>query len=146
VKLDLSEIRELLQLLSKTDVTELEIESEGFRLAIRKGTTTATVAQTPVPMAVATPPTAPAKPLATHLIDVKAPMVGTFYRAASPEADPFVEVGDKVRLSQTLCIIEAMKLMNNIDSEAVGRVVEILVENAQPVEFGQVLLRIDPEG
>lgn len=141
MKLDLAEIRELLQLLSKSDVTELEIESEGFRLAIRKGGRAVIAA--PEIVEVATPSLS--KPPITHLVEVKAPMVGTFYRAASPEAESFVEIGDRVRIGQTLCIIEAMKLMNNIDSEATGRVVEILVDNAQSVEFGQVLIRLEPE-
>jgi acetyl-CoA carboxylase biotin carboxyl carrier protein len=142
VKFDLSEIRELIAILNKTDVTELELESEGFRLAIRKGgTTVTTVSTVPATNVVKTTPTQPG----SNLIDIKAPMVGTFYRAASPEASPFVDINDPVRVGQSICIIEAMKLMNNIEAEVAGRVVDILVENGQPVEFGQVIMRLDPD-
>jgi len=147
VKFELSDIRELITILSKTEVTELELETEGFRLAIRKGAvgqvitqvvqasgTTAPQAGAPVPQATG-----------TNLLELKAPMVGTFYRAPSPDAAPFVQSNDRIRVGQTVCIIEAMKLMNNIDADFAGRVVDILVENGQPVEFGQVIMRVDPE-
>ena len=75
---------------------------------------------------------------------LKSPMVGTFYRAPAPDADPFIEVGDVVEVGQTVCIIEAMKLMNEIEAEVKGRVVQVLVENAQPVEFGQKLILVEP--
>jgi acetyl-CoA carboxylase biotin carboxyl carrier protein len=89
----------------------------------------------------------PAAPAAdSGLIDVKSPMVGTFYRAPAPEAPPYVEVGTRVGKGQTLCIIEAMKLMNELESEADGVIKQVLVENAEPVEYGQVLFRIDPSG
>jgi acetyl-CoA carboxylase biotin carboxyl carrier protein len=78
------------------------------------------------------------------LIDVASPMVGTFYRAPAPDAPPYVEVGSRVAKGDTLCIIEAMKLMNELESEVAGRVAEICVENAQPVEYGQVLFRVEP--
>src|SRR5690606_40365159 len=82
----------------------------------------------------------------TNLIEVKSPMVGTFYRAPAPEAPPYVEVGSRVTKGQTLCILEAMKLMNELESEVDGIVREILVANAEPVEYGQVLFRIEPTG
>jgi oxaloacetate decarboxylase alpha subunit len=82
---------------------------------------------------------------AVNLVEVVAPMVGTFYHAAAPDAPSFVEVGSKIEKGQTLCIIEAMKLMNEIEAEGPGEIVEILVENAQPVEYGQVLFLIEPE-
>jgi len=81
---------------------------------------------------------------AKNLVDITSPMVGTFYRSPSPDDPAFVEKGDQVRKGQTICIIEAMKLMNEIEAEVSGRVVEILIENAQPIEYGQVLIRIDP--
>src|SRR5262249_60325319 len=93
--------------------------------------------------AVAAAPAAPAEP-ASNLKPITSPMVGTFYRAPAPDADPFVEVGDVVSVGQTVCIIEAMKLMNEIEAETKGRVAQILVENAQPVEFGQKLFLIEP--
>ncbi|MGA2384099.1 MAG: acetyl-CoA carboxylase biotin carboxyl carrier protein [Gemmatimonadales bacterium] len=83
---------------------------------------------------------------ATRLVEVKSPMVGTFYRAPEPGADPYVKPGTRVSTGQTLCIIEAMKIMNELESEVAGVVREILVEDAQPVEFGQVLFRVDPNG
>ncbi len=142
MKFDLSEIRELIQILNKTDVTELELKDGDTQLTIRKNTGTTMVSAVPL---MATSPMSAAVPTATpsNLVEVKAPMVGTFYRATSPEADPFVEVNDRVRVGQTVCIIEAMKLMNNIDAESAGRIAEILVENGQPVEFGQVLFRLE---
>ena len=100
----------------------------------------------------ATPPAPPAVPAAapapvdTKWVPIISPMVGTFYRAAAPDERPFVEVGDRIRVSQTVCIIEAMKLMNEIDADEVsGQVMEILVQNGEPVEYGQVLMRINPD-
>jgi acetyl-CoA carboxylase biotin carboxyl carrier protein len=136
------EIRELIQLLNKSDIAELELELGDFRLALRKGASPG-VTTPPIQAPTAGPKTLPATVPPTNLIEIKSPMVGTFYRATSPEASPFVEIGDRVRLGQTVCIIEAMKLMNNIDAETQGRVAEILVENAQPVEFGQVIMRLE---
>jgi acetyl-CoA carboxylase biotin carboxyl carrier protein len=92
----------------------------------------------------AEPVVAAAAPVASNHKDVKSPMVGTFYRAPSPEAAPFVEVGQTVEVGQVVCIVEAMKLMNEIKSDVRGKVVEICVDNTEPVEFGQVLLRVDP--
>ncbi|MFN3362307.1 MAG: acetyl-CoA carboxylase biotin carboxyl carrier protein, partial [Pseudanabaenaceae cyanobacterium] len=92
-----------------------------------------------------TPEPPPASPVPDYrkLVDVVSPMVGTFYRSPAPGEPPFVEVGEMVKKGQTLCIIEAMKLMNEIEAEVAGRIAEILVENAQPIEFGQVLMRIE---
>lgn len=84
-------------------------------------------------------------PPKSDLADVTSPMVGTFYRAPAPDADPYVEVGDRVKVGQTLCILEAMKLMNELESEVAGTVADILVENAEPVEYGQILFRIKPD-
>ncbi|HVH69094.1 MAG TPA: acetyl-CoA carboxylase biotin carboxyl carrier protein [Gemmatimonadales bacterium] len=90
-------------------------------------------------------PAAPAPaPVASHLVDIKSPMVGTFYAAPEPGAEPYVKVGSRVATGQVVCIIEAMKIMNEIESEVAGVVREVLVENAQPVEFGQPLYRVDP--
>jgi acetyl-CoA carboxylase biotin carboxyl carrier protein len=88
-------------------------------------------------------PTAPAANQA-HLLTIEAPMVGTFYRAPSPEAQPFVREGDRVKKGQVVCIVEAMKLMNEIESKIAGRVMKVLVENAQPVEYGQPLFLVEP--
>ena len=148
MNIDLSEIRELLAILNQTDVTELTIEAEGFRLSIRKDGGKAKMVQSPLPVEPAPEPqpALPSPPVTStrKTVDIVAPMVGTFYRAAAPDAANFVEVGDEVKVGQTVCIIEAMKLMNAIDSEVSGRVVEILVDNGEPIEFGQKLLRLEP--
>jgi acetyl-CoA carboxylase biotin carboxyl carrier protein len=99
----------------------------------------------PAPAPAAPPAAAPAS-AEDRLVKVVSPMVGTFYRAPAPDADPYVEVGDRIDAGQTVCIIEAMKLMNEIESEVRGRVAKIAVENGQPVEYGQVLFLIDPQG
>jgi len=96
----------------------------------------------------ATPPPAatPAPAAASHLLEIKSPMVGTFYSAPEPGAQPYVKVGSRTNVGQVVCIIEAMKIMNEIESEVGGVVKEVCVQNAQPVEFGQVLYRVDPNG
>ncbi|MBC8120556.1 MAG: acetyl-CoA carboxylase biotin carboxyl carrier protein [Gemmatimonadaceae bacterium] len=151
MNIDLAEIRELITILNQTDVTELTIEAEGFRLSIRKEsgkpvalTTTTVLATPPEPPAEPSPPPAPPV-VPRNTVDVVAPMVGTFYLAPAPNTPNFVEPGDTVRVGQSVCIIEAMKLMNVIESEVGGKVVEILVQNAEPVEFGQVLMRLEPQ-
>ncbi|MEW6065430.1 MAG: acetyl-CoA carboxylase biotin carboxyl carrier protein [Bacillota bacterium] len=156
---NLSELKELIKVLDQTDITEIDLESDGVKVSIRKGgKVSASVTAPAAAPAVETPaaetlktqeaPIAPAAPAATPgqsaegLVPVTAPMVGTFYQAPAPDADPFVKVGDVVQQGQTLCIIEAMKLMNEIEAEVAGEVVEILVENGQPVEYGQKLFLI----
>lgn len=149
------ELRQILDLARDHELNELEIEAEGFKLRIRKGGQFV-VQQAPVTM-VAAAPTAPAPAAALppapaqaapdldvdmELAIVKAPIVGTLYRAPDPNAPPFVQPGDTVKKGQTLCIIEAMKMMNNIDSEYEGTVVKIFVENGQPVQYGERLFAI----
>ena len=158
----LSEIKELIKLVDQTSVHELEIENEGARLAIRKpGRTevinvqTAPAAHTYVPAAPAPAQAAPAavpqaetKPEApdtSNLHRIVSPMVGTFYRAPSPDASPFVNVGDRITDKTVVCILEAMKLMNPLEAEVKGEIVDILVENGQLVEFGQPLFLVKPE-
>jgi len=129
------------------DLAELEIESMGLRVRVVRGHAPVTVAAPPaaVPASLSQPEAAgQAAELVPGGIIIEAPMVGTFYRATNPEATPFVSEGDTVKEGQTLCIIEAMKLMNEIESKVAGRVVKILVENAQPVEFGQPLFLVEP--
>ena len=155
--MDLKHLREVLELVAECDVSEVEIEEEDLRLVIRKHAPVqapqVTYASAPPP--VAAPAAAPApegapaagaapeasKPAGT---EVRAPIVGTFYEAPNPDSDPFVKVGQKVSAGDTLCIIEAMKLMNEIESEVSGTVTAILVDNATPVEFDQPLFVIDP--
>jgi oxaloacetate decarboxylase alpha subunit len=159
--MNLKELRELIEMLKNTDITEIEIERSGVKVRVRKGGEVAfhpvmprmeyppsaivapAVAEQEKPAAMPVPsPVSPAAPL--NQVRVTSPIVGTFYRASSPEKPPYVEVGDIVKKGQVLCIIEAMKLMNEIESEMAGKVVQITVENGQPVEYGQPLFVIEP--
>jgi acetyl-CoA carboxylase biotin carboxyl carrier protein len=153
VEFDLNQVRELLAILNQTDVEELCLKSSDFELTIRKGSSSSAVAA--VPIAAATPIAAAAAQLTNPVLgaatpsvadknwlEVTSPMVGTFYRASGPEEPPFIEVGDTIRKGQTICIIEAMKLMNELEAEVTGEVMEILVENGKPIEFGQPLMRV----
>ena len=147
--MDLKEVRAVLKLLEGSDVEEIEFEQDGKRVRIRRrGPQAVMPASGQAPQAPITP--AAAIPVArevretTHLITVESPMVGTFYRAPAPGADAYVRVGDTVEKGKVICIIEAMKLMNEIEAEVSGRVHSVLVENAQPVEYGQPLFLIEP--
>ncbi|PZD93435.1 acetyl-CoA carboxylase biotin carboxyl carrier protein [Paenibacillus sambharensis] len=155
----LSEIKELVKLIDSTSVQELEIENEGSRLLIRKPgkteviqtapvTHTYTPAPEPVQAAQGAPAPAAQQPEAaaqSNLHSITSPMVGTFYRSPSPEAGPFVNVGDRVSEKTVVCILEAMKLMNELEAEVRGEIVDVLVENGQLVEFGQPLFLVKPE-
>ncbi|OAT86534.1 acetyl-CoA carboxylase biotin carboxyl carrier protein [Desulfotomaculum copahuensis] len=150
--MDLNEIKELIKLIDQTDIAEVSLESAGVKVAIKKAGArgqapvlepSTSIPAEPVRETAPSPPAAPQQENAVSgLTPVTAPMVGTFYRAPSPDAAPFVQVGDVVHKGQTLCIIEAMKLMNEIESEVAGEVVEIALENASPVEYGQTLFLI----
>jgi acetyl-CoA carboxylase biotin carboxyl carrier protein len=155
VEFDLNQVRELLSILNQTDIEELSLKSSDFELTIRKGSFSqaqgvSTTAVAPAAMAAVVEPVAlaasPAPPSAIdkNWVAVTSPMVGTFYRASGPDEPPFIEVGDTMRLGQTICIIEAMKLMNELEAEVAGEVMEILVENGKPIEFGQPLMRVKP--
>jgi len=150
---ELSELRQLIRLVQRTGIGELEVSSGGrtVRISATAGTTIATappVMTTAAHAAKASEPEALSESTAStatsSTVAVTSPMVGTFYRAPAPDADPYVEVGDKVEVGQTVCIVEAMKLMNEIEAEVRGRIVQILAENAQPVEFGQTLFLVEP--
>ena len=151
--MDLDHLREILELVAEADVSEVEIEEEDLRVVVRKHAPVAApapqhVAYAPAPAPVAPAATAPepvaAAPEAPTGKTVNAPIVGTFYGAPSPDADAFVKVGDTVSTGDVLCIIEAMKLMNEIESEVSGTITKILVENGTPVEYDQPLFIIDP--
>lgn len=138
--MDLQEIRELIKLIDQTDIAELSLESAGVKVAIKKNSGRQTeFAKEPAPLV-----PAEKKGNTPDLISVVAPVVGTFYRAPAPDAPPFVQPGDVVQKGQTLCLIEAMKLMNEIKAEAAGKIVEILAENGEPVEYGQPLFYLKP--
>jgi acetyl-CoA carboxylase biotin carboxyl carrier protein len=145
------DVKELIDFLKDTDITEVYVEREGVKIRIRREKFFAPP-ETPQPMVVERKALAEeavaAQPVAEpekKLFTVPSPIVGTFYRSPTPEAAPFVEVGTRVRKGQVLCILEAMKLMNEIESEVDGVIAKILVENAHPVEYGEPLFLIDPE-
>jgi len=135
VEFSWEQLRELILALNQTDIAEFSLEAGEWKLNIRKRDPQGQE------MPVSPSPEPPASQ--RKIVDIVSYMVGTFYRAPSPDDPPFVEVGDMVKRGDTVCIIEAMKVMNQIESEVSGRIVEILVENAQPVEFGQVLMRVE---
>jgi len=151
---DIALVKELLALLDSSSATTIEIRRwfTTYRVSREAGYPTAAAVHPAVAAAMAAQAAPSAAPGAgavpeappTRLIEVKSPMVGTFYRAPEPGADPYVKVGSRVGIGQTLCIIEAMKIMNELEAEVTGTVREILVEDAQPVEFGQVLFRVEP--
>jgi len=146
--------------MKRSELTEFAVEEEGFKLKIRRGTNGLPIVSSgrgsnppfaagdtnpPMPMPampVAATPAAPANVEESGVSYIKSPMVGTFYRAASPESKPFADVGTKVAENSVVCIIEAMKIMNEIQAEAKGTILELLVENGQPVEYGQRLFKI----
>lgn len=154
--MDLKHLREVLELVAECDVSEVEIEEEDLRLVIRKHAPVqapqVTYATAPPAAAAPSPAAAPAAEVAAPApeaskpsgTEVRAPIVGTFYAAPNPDSDAYVKVGQRVNAGDTLCIIEAMKLMNEIESEVSGTVTAILVDNATPVEFDQPLFVIDP--
>jgi acetyl-CoA carboxylase biotin carboxyl carrier protein len=153
--IDLNWIRRLIDMVDQSGIDSLEISRFGTRVRIAKSppvTVSAGAAPTAVPANPIVPDAAAALETAPELDDstdsglaeVTSPMVGTFYRAPAPDAPAYVEVGDRVEKGQTLCILEAMKLMNELEAEVSGAIREICVENAEPVEFAQVLFRIEP--
>lgn len=168
--LDFNEIRQLLATIAQTDIAEVMLKSDDFELTVRKsvnqgasggvigsGFTSVSLVGNQAAVnqisevgviarqdVVQLPSNSPST-IDKRLVEVSSPMVGTFYRAPAPGEAPFVEVGDRVRSAQTVCIIEAMKLMNEIEAEVSGQVMEILVQNGEPVEYGQPLMRINPD-
>ena len=144
----LKEIKEMIQLMHEHQLIELEVEREGVKIRLKKSGDTVTQSVIAVPAPAAPTPAAasaaPAAAPAANRAPVKSPMVGTFYRAPAPDAPPFVESGQTIDVGQVICIIEAMKLMNEIKAEVRGRIVEIPVQNGDPVEFGQPLFIIEP--
>lgn len=160
------EIQELIDFIAKSGLDEVNIETESFKLSIKKNSrvvtetivtqtpaimpvvpTTPIVATNPTPTVVTETPAVTSTPKATDeakYVTIKSPMIGTFYRSSSPEAPSFVNIGDEVKVGQVVCIIEAMKLFNEIESEISGKIVKVLVDNASPVEYDQPLFLVDP--
>ncbi|MBE0425825.1 MAG: acetyl-CoA carboxylase biotin carboxyl carrier protein [Nitrospirae bacterium] len=143
--MELEELKELIELLKETDVTELQIEKDGTKVKIKREKILSSI-EIPVhkPSVIQEKASVETEDETQRLVTITSPIVGTFYRAPSPEANPFVEVGATVIKGQVLCIVEAMKLMNEIESDVDGIIVKILVENGQPVEYGEPLFLIEP--
>ena len=160
--MDFKQIQELIRLINKSNIGEISVEEKGFKITIKQKQDQVqqvigapVYAQAPVaapPVAPAANSTAPAaektkpaaEPAATNLVTIKSPMIGTFYRRPSPDKPIFVEIGDEVAPGKVVCIIEAMKLFNEIESEVKGKIVKILAEDASPVEYDQPLFLVDP--
>ena len=145
----IKEIKDMINLMNENGLTELEVEKDGVRIRLKKGSSGAYEKAVeyiaPQSQQIAGKASAsPEKAEKRNVVEIKAPMVGTFYRSPSPEAAPYVNVGDSIEPGQVICIIEAMKLMNEIKSEVKGKIVEIQADNAEPVEFGQLLFVIEP--
>lgn len=152
--MNLKEIKEMINLMNENELQELEIEKDGMRIKLRKSQGEQRTLNGPIiveKQALSDSPgqhsTGSANKSQTdeNSIEIKAPMVGTFYRAPSPEAPPYAEVGQIVEVGQVICIIEAMKLMNEIKSEIRGKIIEILIDNTEPVEFGQAMFIVEPK-
>ena len=152
--MNLKEIREIINLMNEHDLSEIELEREGTKVKIKKtqGEVIEVARRVPPNYSIETQAVIAAAPGAggekaagiSGRKEIKSPMVGTFYRAPSPEASSFIEIGQTVEVGQVVCIVEAMKLMNEIKSEVRGKIVEIHIENAQAVEFGQTLFSVEP--
>ncbi|MGB3053122.1 MAG: acetyl-CoA carboxylase biotin carboxyl carrier protein [Polyangiales bacterium] len=148
MKLDLDQLRELIRLLDEANLTEIEVEHDDDRIRVRRDPTPVLGAAAAESVAPAAAPGSERAGVASAPEDddgayVTSPFVGTFYRAPSPGGAPFVDIGDSIVPGQVLCIVEAMKLMNEIEAEAAGTIVEVLVENGKPVEYGDRLFRIE---
>jgi acetyl-CoA carboxylase biotin carboxyl carrier protein len=157
--MDIKEIQELIKFVAKSGVSEVSIDRKDFKLTIKAQVTAPTFVQATLPAAApapvaapaitATPAPAPAAAApaaaeASNLITIKSPMIGTFYRTPSPDKPSFVNVGDEIKAGKVVCIIEAMKLFNEIESEVSGKIVKVLVDNATPVEYDQPLFLVEP--
>lgn len=154
--MDLKQLEKMIDLFERKEISELEFEKEGVKVKMKKGGESAPIVVNS-PVGHAAPPPAAHHPESTkdegagkktgldpNLATVESPIVGTFYRSPSPEAPPYIDVGSTVEKGQVLCIVEAMKVMNEIESEVRGKIVSILAENAQPVEYGEPLFQVEP--
>jgi acetyl-CoA carboxylase biotin carboxyl carrier protein len=151
--MNIKEIKEMINLMNENGLTELEVEKDDMRIRLKKTASGVEGVESPAVYTVQGAAASGVKPQSAQeaeeksvvkTVEIKSPMVGTFYRAPNPEAPSYVEIGQVIEPGQVICIIEAMKLMNEIKSEIRGKILEILVDNAEPVEFGQSLFLIDP--
>lgn len=152
LKDDLKDIKAIIEMMKKNSVSEFELEKQDFKIRLKRGTNGAAINYEDTPVVSYAPPAAvspgaipaAAAPPAIPELDIKSPMIGTFYRSPSPESASYIEVGAEVNPDTVVCIIEAMKVMNEIKAEAKGIITQVLVENAKPVEFGQPLFKLRP--
>lgn len=150
--MELNDLKSIIEMLKDSDITDLQVESEGYKVRLKREKIVTSMELPRVSYSIPSAEVTPqpkrqqeaGEPDTQGLVTVTAPLVGTFYRSATPEAEPFVEVGDRVTKGQVICIVEAMKLMNEIESEVSGVIVKCLVENAQPVEYGEPLFLVEP--
>jgi oxaloacetate decarboxylase alpha subunit len=147
--MNIKEIKDMITLMNENGLTELEVEKDGMRIRLRKGPGAGDAFEKTVeviaPREAPRPEQRPREEVPEKkTIEIKAPMVGTFYRSPAPDAPPYVNIGDVIEPGQVICVIEAMKLMNEIKSEVRGKIVDVPVENAEPVEYGQVLFVLEP--
>jgi acetyl-CoA carboxylase biotin carboxyl carrier protein len=161
--MDFKQIQELIKMINKSNIGEVSIEEKGFKLTIKQKeepvqqiitapisaqpvAAAAPAPAAPVPAAAAAPekPARPAEPPVSNIVTIKSPMIGTFYRSPSPDKASFVNVGDEIEPGTVVCIIEAMKLFNEIESEVKGKIVKVLIEDASPVEYDQPLFQVEP--
>lgn len=155
MSMDIKQIQDLIKFVSKSGVNEVSIEEKDFKITI-KTNQEPTYVTAAIPAAAPAAPVTPAAPVAptapaaapvaekSNLITVKSPMIGTFYRSSSPDKPAFVNVGDEISAGKVICIVEAMKLFNEIESEVSGKIVKVLVDDAQPIEYDQPLFLVDP--
>jgi len=140
--METKKLKEFIKFMEDNNLNELEIEEDGKRIRLKKNSSDQPVVISQTPSQ--TPAAPENKPSESNTLEIKSPMVGTFYAAPSPGAKPYVEIGTAVKPGDIVCIVEAMKLMNEIKAEVGGKVVQILVENGDPIEFGQILFAIEP--
>lgn len=142
--MEIDDLKELIDLLKETDITDLQLEKEGTKIRIKRERMLSPMEIQVQKLGGLQEKIISTTEEETRLITITSPIVGTFYRAPSPEAAPFIEIGSRVKKGQVLCIVEAMKLMNEIESESDGTIIKVLVENGQPVEYGEPLFLIEP--
>ncbi len=144
--MNIKEIQNIINFIKKTDLDDVSIETENYKIRVKKNNTEVTQLKEKMPVEIENDETKPAEEseIETNHITIKSPMIGTLYRSPNPESEPYINEGDTINAGQTICIIEAMKLFNEIESEFSGKVIKILIDDISPVEFDQPLFIIDP--
>ena len=144
--MNIKEIQDIINFIKKTDLDDVSIETENYKIRVKKNNTEITQLKEKIPVEIENDKTKPIEEIEieTNHITIKSPMIGTLYRSPNPESEPYINEGDTIYVGQTICIIEAMKLFNEIESEFSGKIIKILVDDTSPVEFDQPLFIIDP--